>query len=64
MKNTERTELTNMKRTNYKICCGLSSGYPVYRSVVTDGVNYYVKWHGRIIDVTEDIKNGEYSYKR
>ncbi len=54
-----------MKKTDYMICCGKSGKYGtnVYRSVVTDGERYFIKWNGKIIDVTEDIRNHNYISK-
>ena len=52
-----------MKRTDKKICCGTQNGFPVYRVVVTDGKNYYVKWKNDLINVNEDIINRRYSYR-
>lgn len=45
---------TEMKRTEFEICCGKKGGYDVYRTVMTDGEKYFVKWSGKLIDVTND----------
>lgn len=49
-----------MKRTGYKVCCGKKNGYDVYRSVMTDGNRYFVKWGGKLVDVTNDKQNFTY----
>lgn len=43
-----------MKKTDYVILCGTQNGYPVYRTVMQDGDRYFIRWKGKIIDVTND----------
>lgn len=43
-----------MKRTEYEICCGKKNGYDVYRTVLTNGTNFFIKWNKELIDVTKD----------
>ena len=52
-----------MKRTDYKVCCGTKAGYAVYRAVITDGERYFVKWNGKHIDVSKDIRLRNYIRK-
>ena len=49
-------EETKMKKTEYAVCCGTKGRYgtPVYRVVFTDGNRLFVKWNGKLIDVTND----------
>lgn len=49
-----------MKRTEWKVCCGKENLIDVYRRVLTNGSRYFVKWHGKIIDVTEDKASFHY----
>jgi len=46
-----------MKRTDYVILCGTQNGYPVYRTVMKDGDRYFIRWNGKILDVTNDKKS-------
>lgn len=57
--------MTGMKKTDYKVCVGTSGkyGYPVYRSVVTDGTDYYVKWQGKMVNVNKEIEKRQYIRK-
>ena len=46
-----------MKRTPWVICTGTKNGYNVYRRVMADGDNYYIKEGGATYNVTEDRIN-------
>ena len=52
-----------MKRTEYIICCGKKNCYDVYRTILTDGERFFVKWNGELVDVTERVKNREHTRK-
>ena len=54
-----------MKRTDMMVACGQEGKYgtTVYRCVITDGERYFVRWNGKLVDVTEDIKNRNYTRK-
>ena len=53
-----------MKRTDMRVCVGKDGqGYDIWRVVLTDGTDYFVKWKNRIINVNEDIENRHYSYR-
>lgn len=55
-----------MKRTDYMILCGTSGKYgtAVYRTAMKDeDGKYYVKWNGKLVDVTKDIENRNYTPK-
>ena len=50
-----------MKRTEYEVCVGKKNGYDVYRTVLTDGKRFYVRWNKELINVTDD--NGSFRHK-
>lgn len=40
-----------MKKTDYKVCIRTQNGYPVYRVVLTDGKDFFVKDKCKICNV-------------
>ncbi len=54
-----------MKRTGMYVCCGKQGKYgtDIYRSVVTDGKDYFVKWKGNLVKVNDDLESGNYFYR-
>lgn len=46
-----------MKRTQFKTCVGKQNGYDVYRTVLTDGKKFYVRWNKKLVDVTDDQRS-------
>lgn len=54
-----------MKRTDMLVLCGeRANGTLIYRTVVTDGKRYFVRWNGKLVDVTKKIENRDYLRKR
>ncbi len=54
-----------MKRTDMEVLCGeMCNQNLIYRTVVTDGKKYFVRWNGKLVDVTKKIENRDYLRKR
>lgn len=54
-----------MKRTDYLVIVAKEGKYgvDVYRTVFTDGKDYFIKWHGKIINVNDEVYGGYIRYK-
>ena len=56
-----------MKRTDFLILCGQEGKYgmPIYRTAMMDeDGRYWVRWQGKVIEVTDDIKSHKYLNKK